>query len=123
LSVDDIGPFWPADAYAKYSGGHYAQIVDAWEETLDSDDLAKMSGSGSKWTRDPQSETPSPFRGLWWEAFYRGMYEDCQRWKKVRSAMGKGNLRVVVRWNEYESAGPRGLGHGKGIGRSGLGVN
>ena len=47
-------------------------------------------------------EMPAPNRGKWWEVFYKSMYADCRKWEKVRTAMGRGKCRVVIRWEERE---------------------
>lgn len=54
----------------------------------------------------------SPNRGVWWEVFYKRMYEDRARWRAVKRAMGRGKCRVVVRWVEFAEGEGDGDGDG-----------
>jgi hypothetical protein len=39
----------------------------------------------------------------WWDTWYTRVFADVVMWEKVRRAMGRGKLRVCVRWREVES--------------------
>jgi hypothetical protein len=90
LSVEKIGAFCAADGYESYSEKEYQGLYEAW---------VQMGGSAEG---GAFGKMPCPNRGVWWKEFYRRVGEDCERWRKVRRAMGRGTCRIVLRWVETE---------------------
>ncbi|TGO37783.1 hypothetical protein BHYA_0089g00220 [Botrytis hyacinthi] len=46
------------------------------------------------------SEEVSPNEGIWWCEFYRAITRDRIRWERVKTCMGRGRCRVVLRWQD-----------------------
>jgi hypothetical protein len=106
LSVEALGPWYEGDPYASQKPEDYEELHRRWKQAIDEDaqeECMELAAQGlSRNIRDPRHEPPTPFQGIWWDRFYKGIYEDAERWRAVRRAMGVGHLRVVVRWVEYE---------------------
>jgi hypothetical protein len=139
LSVEGIGGWDERDEYMPYTDEEYTEVMKEREESF------ALAGNGTLINdlcglrgQDEADELPSSNKGLWWKRFYERIYADVRRWKKVRSAMGRGKCRVVVRWVEREAQpegefdmileGEEGVGLGMGVGLgigmgSGGGVN
>lgn len=90
LSVEKMGGFSAEDGYESYSEEEYRGAYEAWVQT------------GASVERDGFGNMPCPNRGVWWKEFYRRVGEDCERWRKIRRAMGRGKCRIVLRWVETE---------------------
>ncbi|KAG9243610.1 hypothetical protein BJ878DRAFT_510016 [Calycina marina] len=107
LSVEGIGSWCPSDphdwcskdewlaqqaAYSRYIPELKAKNPDLYKMMLDTrPDGIFNRGFG----------VASPFAGLWWAEFYRGMHIDAGRWRAIRRAMARGACRVVARWTEF----------------------
>jgi hypothetical protein len=142
LSIEQMGAWYENDPYTAYSEEEYRRMFSLWEDG----EWGLISVGSRKGCFDeegrPTAPIPPPNRGVWWKVFYEKMKKDVERWKKIRSAMGRGKCRVVVRWVEAlddgmkkgdAGSGKQGVGkkgaHGKRLTRSetrrrsGLGVS
>lgn len=110
LSVEALGPWYDNDPYLLINPEAYQYLKTNWLESIAEDvqdECEELVGEGrQRFIRNYMNEPPAPFEGIWWERFYRGIYEDCERWRSVRRAMALGKLRVIVRYTEYEAAYP-----------------
>ena len=97
LSVEKMGGFHPSDEYLPYSDDEYRVLYEAWV----ADGSSETDAFGSK---------PCPNKGVWWTQFYCRVWEDCEGWRKVKEAMGRGKCRVVLRWDEYKGHDYKGDG-------------
>jgi len=122
-----MGGWDERDEHMPYTEEEYTQAMKEREESsaLAGNGTSKNGLYGLK-DQDEADELPGPNKGLWWKRFYESIYADVGRWKKVRSAMGRGKCRVVVRWVELEAQpedefdvileGGEGVGLGMGVG-------
>lgn len=110
LSVEALGPWYEGDPFSLMDPEKYRCFKNQWLDSIIEDDefeYEELVDEGKKrYARKISDEPPTPFEGVWWERFYQGIYEDCERWRAVRRAMGLGKLRVVVRWAESQAAHP-----------------
>lgn len=97
LSIENIAGWQANDAYKVRTTEEYAELRENWHakggDGLDSKGQARLDSEGSK-------ELPSPFRGTWWEEFFRKMYDDNRRWGNIKTAMAKGKCRIIARWED-----------------------
>lgn len=116
LSIDRMGGWCENDLYQGSTSEEYKRMYSLWED-------GETGVGGFDDEGRPKAPMPAPNRGVWWRVFYDCLNEDVARWKKVRTAMGRGKCHVVLRWDEaideYE-AEPRPIG-GALSGKQGLG--
>ncbi|KAK6586023.1 hypothetical protein PZA11_001080 [Diplocarpon coronariae] len=101
LSVDDLGGWDEKDTYGTCSEHEWKVRVAVWEEEFGSvcNEQKKIE---EREGRSRELEEPCAYRGIWWPKFFKGIYADEARWRRIREAMSKGKCRVVVRWAELE---------------------
>ncbi|EKD14050.1 uncharacterized protein L3040_007946 [Drepanopeziza brunnea f. sp. 'multigermtubi'] len=117
LSVDGLRGWDPRDLCTAYNEQEWKRKVAEWEQSvlnLSKQELKMDEQVG----RLREKEIPSTCRGVWWEQFYDGLYQDETKWRRIREAMARGKCRVVVRWAELAEVKPaeEGLGLGAGFG-------
>lgn len=102
LSIEQMGGFYEHDLYAPYANEEYMRHCRLWEDGEWPPGKWSGTSKSSRYYEDgtPKGSMPSPNRGVWWKNFYERMAKDVERWKKIKTAMGRGKCRVVVRWIE-----------------------
>lgn len=98
LSVENLGGHDPYDYCGHLSAQVYLDKLDDREESPEK--KTEMNEYGEP--REAPIGLQSPKSGIWWEEFIKGVDKDSMVWEDIRSAMGRGKCRVVVRWSETE---------------------
>ena len=100
LSIEQMGGWSESDPFSAYSDDEYQRMYSLWEDG--EWDLSADAPRAGRFDKDgrPTAPIPPPNRGAWWKVFYERMATDVERWKMIRTAMGRGKCRVVVRWTE-----------------------
>ncbi|KAG0652495.1 hypothetical protein D0Z07_0654 [Hyphodiscus hymeniophilus] len=126
LSIEQMGAWYESDDYAAYTEDEYKRMFSLWEDGEWGVNAGKPQAQSFDPDGRPTGPMPSPNRGVWWKIFFERMSKDVERWKKIRTAMGRGKCRVVVKWNEYpndealdtgEAGGEKHSGAKKGPGK------
>ncbi|RFU26028.1 hypothetical protein B7463_g10317, partial [Scytalidium lignicola] len=94
-----LPPYEENDSYAPYTDDEYEEILSRWEE---SEEYANRNRPA-----DDPMDLPCPNRGVWWNRFYKELYDDCKTWEKIKAAMGRGKCRVMCRWLERDEESER----------------
>jgi hypothetical protein len=100
LSIDGMGSWSKDDEFQKYTLDEYRKQYALWQ-----DRKLHLTRSGKNIYQgigDGKGPMPPSSRGVWWKAFYGHMHDECNKWKGIKAAMGRGKCRIVVRWDEVE---------------------
>lgn len=105
LSIESMGGFYESDLYKPYGKEEYLRHCQLWRDgEWPPGQWAGIPKKQRYYDDDvhgmPRGSMPPPNRGAWWKSFYDRMGKDVERWKKIKTCMGRGKCRVVVRWIE-----------------------
>lgn len=106
LSAEAIGPYYNSDTEARkppLTDEEWTNWCEQWSaNNAHSDELISSDLADKGLLRELRLrglECPGPKHGRWWDVFYAAVYEDAERWRRIRRAMGTGTMRIATRWS------------------------